>query len=354
MKQNSGFTIVELLIVISIIAILSSIGMTIYQSVNVKARDGIRKQDLNTLATTLEIYFQNKSQYPKVTTCETDPETSTFYQAIKGYISQGVPKDPTTQEAYCYLSQDGLDYSICAKLENTSDPDIISLACGSTNYNYAKVSEDYIAQDPTLSPTTAPPPAPGPNPPAAPPPAGPPPPPAGPQPGSGPLAPPPSRGLSGSCDEYRTTTINIITFSPDLSDTPSQNAIYPTCFGGSCQYNHRPLSGIRVDVEPDEVPACFAAPNYGITDTNGQVNIQVYAGWEHHGGEDDEWLGDISYKVKLQLPSGATFHRGSCYMRNFRNGNYAGITYMPGSSTAECELDTDRNHYSHAAFGLIR
>lgn len=56
--MRRGFTLVELLVVTSIIAVLSTIGITTYQEIQSKARDSVRKQDLNTLAIALELYYQ--------------------------------------------------------------------------------------------------------------------------------------------------------------------------------------------------------------------------------------------------------------------------------------------------------
>lgn len=56
MKKRYGFTIVELIVVIVVIAILVSIVIVAYGNVQKRARDTIRKQDVETIAKAIEIY----------------------------------------------------------------------------------------------------------------------------------------------------------------------------------------------------------------------------------------------------------------------------------------------------------
>ena len=56
MKRLRGFTIVELLVVIVVIAILAAIIMVSYANVQKSARDSVRKQDVATLAKAFETY----------------------------------------------------------------------------------------------------------------------------------------------------------------------------------------------------------------------------------------------------------------------------------------------------------
>ncbi len=57
-KISIGFTLNELMVVISIIAVVSTIGVTSYQGLQAKARDSIRKNDLQKISLALEGYFQ--------------------------------------------------------------------------------------------------------------------------------------------------------------------------------------------------------------------------------------------------------------------------------------------------------
>ena len=54
--MRRGFTIVELLIVIVVIAILAAISVVAYNGIQQRARDNIRKQDLAQLAKALKLY----------------------------------------------------------------------------------------------------------------------------------------------------------------------------------------------------------------------------------------------------------------------------------------------------------
>ena len=63
-KQNKGFTIVELLIVIVVIGILAGLVITTYNGIQQKARNTERTTDLKTFQSQLEAYYANKGYYP--------------------------------------------------------------------------------------------------------------------------------------------------------------------------------------------------------------------------------------------------------------------------------------------------
>lgn len=65
-KRNSGFTIVELLIVIVVIGILALLVITTYSGIQAKARNSKRSSDIATIQTQLEAFFQNNGYYPSL------------------------------------------------------------------------------------------------------------------------------------------------------------------------------------------------------------------------------------------------------------------------------------------------
>jgi len=61
---HQGFTLVELLVVISIIGILSSFAVVSLNTARMKARDALRKGDMAQLRTALNIYYDDNIEYP--------------------------------------------------------------------------------------------------------------------------------------------------------------------------------------------------------------------------------------------------------------------------------------------------
>ena len=62
--NKKGFTLIELMIAISIVAILATIGIISYQKTQSIGRDHRRKQDLKAMQVALELYFQKNGMYP--------------------------------------------------------------------------------------------------------------------------------------------------------------------------------------------------------------------------------------------------------------------------------------------------
>ena len=85
---NRGFTLVELLIVISLISILAAMGLVQYRNSVVAAKESTLKTDLFRLRDAIDQYYADKGKYP----------SSLETLVSDGYLRK-VPVDPITNSA---------------------------------------------------------------------------------------------------------------------------------------------------------------------------------------------------------------------------------------------------------------
>lgn len=83
-----GFTLIELIIVLSIIGLLVGLGLPNYRSARIKAEEAVLKENLFILRKLLDQYAQDKGKYPA--------SLQTLVQ--ESYI-RAVPVDPATDKA---------------------------------------------------------------------------------------------------------------------------------------------------------------------------------------------------------------------------------------------------------------
>ena len=87
-SRQLGFTIIELMVVISIILILISVAVPIYSQSILKAKEAVLRQDLFTLRSAIDNYTMDKGKAPQ--------SLDDLVQA--GYLKV-IPKDPFTDSS---------------------------------------------------------------------------------------------------------------------------------------------------------------------------------------------------------------------------------------------------------------
>src|SRR3990167_2666554 len=100
-KVKQGFTLVEILVVITIIGILGSLTTVTFDKAREKARDTARKQDLAAIKSALSMYYlDNSRQYPYDTTdtartaFASDAAANWIPGLVEGGYIKQLPKDP--------------------------------------------------------------------------------------------------------------------------------------------------------------------------------------------------------------------------------------------------------------------
>jgi len=93
-KQDAGFTLVELMIVMAIIGVLSMVAVPSYISAIKHAREAVLKEDLHTLRAAIDSYTMDKQKAP---------------QSLDDLIQEGylksVPEDPMTKSNTTWVTE---------------------------------------------------------------------------------------------------------------------------------------------------------------------------------------------------------------------------------------------------------
>jgi general secretion pathway protein G len=83
--SEAGFTLIELMVVISLIIVLASMGLVQYRQSIVRSKEAVLKEDLFRMRDAIDQYYADKNSYPS---------------AIDSLVSDGylrsIPKDPFT------------------------------------------------------------------------------------------------------------------------------------------------------------------------------------------------------------------------------------------------------------------
>lgn len=146
MINKKWFTLVELVVTVTILAIISTIGFVSYSSYLWDARDSQRKSDLSQVSSALKVYKQKRWYYPlpwDYFNIIYNSETIAFQWKLNNNVRlntlDSLPLDPKIGAPYLYsIVNNKQEYQLAATLENTETP--LALVV----WNYSSVAIDTL------------------------------------------------------------------------------------------------------------------------------------------------------------------------------------------------------------------
>lgn len=109
-KRQSGFTFIELLVVMTIIAVITGVAVVSYNATALKSRDARRKTDIESIRSALELCRTESGSYP-----------ASIYNnmSCSGEVYLlNTPRDPKTNAPYLYTMTSATTYTLSCTLES--------------------------------------------------------------------------------------------------------------------------------------------------------------------------------------------------------------------------------------------
>lgn len=135
-KTSAGFTLMELLIAVTIMLIISGVSLSSFWQSQKKSRDSQRKSELAQIARALELYNEDFGEYPdddgglilgcqdaaggEMVVCDWEGEFKAYPREVEVVYMKELPDDPSSNSDYYYKkTSDG--FFLYSVLENDQD-----------------------------------------------------------------------------------------------------------------------------------------------------------------------------------------------------------------------------------------
>ncbi len=154
-KSKQAFTLIELIVVITILAILWTIAFISLQWYSSQARDSKRVSDISNIKKSLELFSLNTWKYPKPDDYNTVSYTWeliwyqwTVWEQVSTNLSRNLnekPTDPLIEEEYIYsTSNSQTEYEVLGLYENNMLSNLqLFEKINAANFSFAKVEGNY-------------------------------------------------------------------------------------------------------------------------------------------------------------------------------------------------------------------
>jgi len=86
--REGGFTLIEVMVVMALIVVLASVGLTLYTNSVIRAKESVLKEDLYRMRDAIDQYYADQGKYP-----------STLQDLVSDKYLRAIPVDPFTHSA---------------------------------------------------------------------------------------------------------------------------------------------------------------------------------------------------------------------------------------------------------------
>jgi len=87
-RGSRGFTLIELMIVMSIVGILLAIAQPMYRDSTIRAKEAVLMENLFTVRDVIDQFYVDKGRYP-----------NSLEELVENFYIRAVPKDPFTKSS---------------------------------------------------------------------------------------------------------------------------------------------------------------------------------------------------------------------------------------------------------------
>lgn len=154
--QKKGYTLVEILVVLTIIAVMMAAAIVSYGSITRKSRDSKRRSDMEQVRQALEMYRADNGGYPECWAGEGGSSTKLSeclgpVLTAGGYLSS-IPQDPKSSTAafagrYWYWANNyspGIPTQYCLFYIGETDENVYSPGTQCGGWNFSELPPGYV------------------------------------------------------------------------------------------------------------------------------------------------------------------------------------------------------------------